>query len=64
MSNSYCDLETRSDGDEIAGVQRQSLTVITVELHVKTVGTSLGDLDTVWLVETVAGSTGSEPRGS
>ena len=65
---SYCDLELRSDGDEIAGVQsqRRRLTVITVELHVETVSTSQGVLDTVRLVETVAGSAGQggEPQGS
>ena len=58
----------RSDGDEIAGVQsqRRRLTVITVELHVETVSTSQGDLDTVRSVETVAGSAGQggEPQGS
>ena len=48
-----CNLQRRSDGDKIAGAQRPRLTVITVELHV-----GLGDLDTVWVAETVAGSAG------
>ena len=51
-------MERRSDGVKIAGVRRGGLTVVTVELRVGTVGAGLGDLDTVRVVETVAGRAG------
>ena len=49
---SCCDLERRSDRDKIIRVRRRSLTVIREEL------VGLGDLDTVRVAETVAGSAG------
>ena len=54
----FLEVERGRDGDQIAWVKTGRLTVITVELRVGTVGAGLGDLDTVRVVETVAGSAG------
>ena len=54
----FLEVERRRDGDEIAGVRGGWLTVVTVELCVGTVGAGRGDLDTVRVVETVAGCAG------
>ena len=58
MLEVFLEVERRRDGDEVAGVRRGGLTVVTVELRVGTVGAGLGDLDTVRVVETVAGRAG------
>ena len=58
MLEVFLEVERRRDGDEVAGVRRGRLTVVTVELRVGTVGAGLGDLDTVRVVETVAGRAG------
>ena len=54
----FLQVERRRDGDQIAGVGRGRRAVVTVELCVGTVGAGLGDLDTVRVVETVAGRAG------
>ena len=54
----FLEVERGRDGDEIAWVGTGRLTVVTVELRVGTVGAGLGDLDTVRVVETVAGRAG------
>ena len=58
MLEVFLEVERRRDGDEVAGVWRGGLTVVTVELRVGTVGAGLGDLDTVRVVEAVAGRAG------
>ena len=54
----FLEVERRRDGDQIARVRTGRLAVVTVELGVGTVGAGLGDLDTVRVVETVAGRAG------
>ena len=58
MLEVFLEVERRRDGDEVAGVRRGRLAVVTVELRVGTVGAGLGDLDTVRVVEAVAGRAG------